>query len=70
MTKKYCRKCGIELIREKIIEYDMKTGQPIYLMICPTRLCNHTGIDHKYKSYFLGLYSKCKICNEYAPAYD
>jgi len=49
-----------KLINGDLKEYDEETCEPIYHMKCPSGLCNHTGIDHRYKKrrFFKRLYAQ------------
>ena len=58
---KYCEKCGKELIKGEILKYDMYTGVPICNMKCPSGLCEHTGIWHKYRGWFQRRCIECGV---------
>lgn len=60
---KYCITCGEKLIKDKIISYDSETGHPIFLMICPTKLCKHTNIRHDY-TIIKNWFNNIIVCNK------
>ena len=42
---KFCKKCGIALIKEDADGFDERTGKRNFELICPTRKCFHTGFE-------------------------
>lgn len=70
-VEKYCTKCGLELCSVATGEFDELTGKHTKKLVCPTRLCNHSGVaNHKWDFYregFFDLVSVCKVCGEKLP---
>jgi hypothetical protein len=68
-TKKhgwYCHICEMKLIEDILEGYDTRTGEANYYLKCPSGLCLHAGIDHKWRrkdGWFPGYYDiYCEKC--------
>ena len=43
---KFCTKCGAALVNGEISHFSHATGDKVYSQVCPTKICEHTGIGH------------------------
>lgn len=44
----FCEKCGCKLIDGDVYSFDKETGKRKTYKICPTGICGHTGISHRW----------------------
>lgn len=65
--EKYCVACGARCDLVPAGHYDTRTGEPIMRAVCPTSLCEHTGVRHTMRQGFLDLFwpSRCTKCGQY-----
>ena len=57
----YCPKCGVLCTETETGVYDVNKGNSIMRSVCPSGLCGHLNIPHKWKYYF---WKCCDICQK------
>ena len=66
MSEKFCRVCGIELVKRETYGFNSETGEKNFEMRCPSGECSHPGNYCDFEAIGGGFLQrsklKCKKC--------
>ncbi len=64
IQKKFCTKCGLQLVAKPDGYFDENTGLEGLDYFCPSLMCDHKGIRHEYVSQGWFKPEVCSKCGQ------